>query len=184
VSSLVRASAARVKLGRPVTLSGVVRADPACARPFRVSVLKRAYGEHDAPLSVVATSVAVGRDGRWSLRHRPDRTAEYAVVAQPTPTCSSGNAATTTVAVTARILLDRGGRCSRAGELTGRVRPPQPGTTVQLQRAGASGFRTIARTRLDGASRFRFAVDCKRRHRIVWRGENRRNAGTRSTARR
>jgi hypothetical protein len=172
VWTTLRASRPRARPRQRLTLSGRVFADAACSGPYRVTVQRRPRRrENDAhgPVGALGTSVRVGPDGRWRLRTRATRTAEYGAVMQPTRSCAPGSEVTTAVDVAARIRVWVPKPCRAGRVVSGRVRPDQPRTRILLQRRLGGRWVSVARRRLDHHSAFGFRLpSCTGRWRIVW----------------
>ncbi|HEX2084216.1 MAG TPA: hypothetical protein VHF89_00915, partial [Solirubrobacteraceae bacterium] len=108
-------------------------------------------------------------DGRWRLRTRATRTAEYEARVQPTRTCAGGTPVSTVVEVTARIDAWAPRPCRPGRVVSGRVRPIQPRTRILLQQRRGGRWITVSRRRTDHHSAFAFRLpSCAGRWRIVW----------------
>jgi hypothetical protein len=170
----INASRSRARPGARLVLSGRVGADPGCSGPYRVTVRRKprrgsALAHHRGGGGVAANAVRVGADGRWRLRTRATRTAEYAAVVQPTRSCASGGVASAVVEVAARIRLFVPRSCRPGSVVSGRLRPSEPRTRILLQRRTRRGWATVARDRLDHHSAFGLRLpSCRGRYRVLW----------------
>ena len=123
-----------VVYGRAVTLSGTVSGAPA---GVKVSVLAEALGQSSfAPVGSVLTGTA----GAWSYEARPSIATSYEVSA------AAGTSPPVTIGVRPAILV----HLASGARVTVRVVAPTSfaGRVVQLQRLGAHGWKTVARSRL------------------------------------
>jgi hypothetical protein len=94
------------------------------------------------------TTAKTGADGSYSFANAPDRTTRYRVVAKNSPSVTSP---VVTVAVAFRVSVRVSDATPRRGQrvsFSGASGPGHAGGAVLVQRHGASGWRTVSRTRL------------------------------------
>ncbi|HEV2999246.1 MAG TPA: hypothetical protein VGW75_00800, partial [Solirubrobacteraceae bacterium] len=154
----------RARYGAPLAIAGRVESsDRACVADQRVVVARRVRGTL-VPVAAQHTDAT----GAFRLHLVARRAGEHVATVAASPACAAATSAAWSLRPAAVITVTR-----RRGRLTGTVRPRLPGRTVVLQRRTArprgereergGGARrtarrwvTVARTKLDRRSRFRF----------------------------
>ncbi len=136
------ASAGVVDQGAPVTISGTLATDAACAAERPVELR---FTRPDGPQAVVETGQSRA-DGTFSFEHAEPVSGAYRVVAPESGACPELVSGELVVRVRAGVeaalvggSLIAGG-CARLAVV---VEPPKPGDTVQVQRREGGRWRTI-----------------------------------------